>query len=330
MNLVHITLLPMFLGGGERLGHNWVNHSKHQSLHYSGAGGMKYTDDDRFLTFNQEQDLEQIIDKHSEDVIVTHDAEIIYNPVLQKVKRLIWFVHGAFTFGLDISACVKPKFVFSNYLPEKTHPSWKGVAIFPVRLGVDLEHYRAPETVVQQGNRIQVGIVGRLSDEKLPIQWFSFAQKFRQRSFSKQFEFKVYGAGMPDTPVHDMIMREIGRNPLITYMGAIDKDKVHEVYQGLDMLMVPSMTETGSYAIVESQCTGVPVVALSKDGIPDHLTNFSYGVPGYHQMFLLLANLRHRLSIEARHENSKSAKALFDVRRWAWQLDCLVESLRRI
>ena len=172
MKIVHLTVLPMFLGGGERLAYNWVSNSIHESIHYSKEGGMDYARHPNFKTYKDLDELERIVEKHKDDLIVTHDAEIIRYEMLRKVKNLVWFIHGAFTFNLDLREAPQPKFAISNYLPENRPKQWPRIPVFPVRLGVEKAEFYPSENPLN-GNMIVVGIVGRISDEKIPLNFWN-------------------------------------------------------------------------------------------------------------------------------------------------------------
>ena len=323
MRVAHFTNHCLFLGGGERLGLNWIENSKHDSHYYSKHGGIHYTKNKAFHTYKDSSELAQLAQKHRDSVVVLHDPLIAENSAFEVCSRLIWFVHGAFTFRRDISGVNLPKVVISNYLPKETHPSWRAVSIIAVPLGVSAEDFFAPSEILPF-SKLRVGIVGRLSAEKIPLYFFDFIEKFnRSRSGYKRFEFQFYGKGLEESFLVPFRARVASISNVLE-LGAIPIDKIREVYQQLDILLVPSLSETGSYAIVEAQLCGLRVIAMDVDGIPTHVCGSSMLVSNYDGMFAALSNIR-RDKLTERNAQSKAAQEKFNLKRWADKLDCMID-----
>lgn len=320
--IVHLTDLQLFIGGGERLISYAIKHSTIDSVCYSRAGGYKFSNDDRFKTYDDDDDLERIIDKHQNDIIITHDSSIITRPSLNNVKRLIWYVHGAFMFQMDVSTFARPVFVFSNYQPTNVHQSWNNRPVFAVNLGVD-NCYRFKRRK-KTNDRIVVGIVGRISPEKIPEYWFLFLRKFNRNILKRrQFDFRFYGKHN-NSDFAQKFFRTISTFDNANYYGEIKPDEMPNIYHQFDVLVVPSLSETGSFAIIESQCCGVRVIALNRDGIKNHCSNHSFCVENYDQMFAVLNHFKPD-DDDVRKQISIDSMQQFDVKLWNRRIEHLIK-----
>lgn len=324
MNIIHFTNHCLYLGGGERLGFNWISNSKYPSIYYSRAGGINYDATDRFKTYGSDDELTELITRHCNDVIVTHDPMITANPAFAKCARLIWYVHGAFAFDIDVSAMPRPKFVISNYSPTRFHPSWISLPVIPVQLGVDVTQFKQP-TRVPKNDRIVIGIVGRISSEKIPMFWFDFLEKFnRVRNNVDLYEFRFYGMNAGSPYSFDFFHR-LSKIPNAHYFGAIDKSEIQNVFKNLDALVVPSLTETGSFAIVECQMCGVRVIALNRDGIPNHIVAPSVAVENYDAQFAEIQSIKIGDDIRTRRQLSIDTRIRHSIDTWIKKVDAIAE-----
>lgn len=304
---------------------NNLKHTKYQSELYFHAGGFNYDNDPRLIGYNSPQEAREIIKRSPDTVFIAHDPQMMLDPSFKGHEKLIWFVHGAYAFSLDISHGQKPLAVVSNYLPKKTHPSWNGLNIVAVPLGVDTKQF-APPTTTPKGEKIVVAIVGRVSPEKLCPSWFDSLQRFNaDKTHENRFIFKVYGKAAEHIPFFNLFQSRIREIPNIEYLGEVDKEAIQRVYKESDLLLVPSETETGSFAIVEAQCCGLRVFALNRDGIPYHVTEESSLFETYDEMFAGLAKETKRDNLTKRRKQSKLAKKAHSMNRWIGDMDAIVE-----
>lgn len=328
MKIIHITFNPLFLGGGERLIDTWVSNSKHENILYSPKGGLQFQNP-AFKTFENEEDLKQIIKNFSPtDVVVAHDMVIVSKPYMANIKRLIWYVHGAFAFGIDVSEHIKPLFVISNYLPQQKHVSWQNMVVKPVHLGIDCKKY-TPSTFKKNG-RIIVGIVGRVSEEKCPLFFFDFVYKFNREHPNHNFEFVYYGRGNEKAKFYKDFVRRATYTRRFTYMGFVPMEQVNTIYQKFDCLLVPSLTESGSFAILEAQASGLTVFALNRDGIPFHTTSKAKLCFNYDEIFARLANFtREEAEVSAPIIRAETVKK-FNQSNWLRSVEALAKKAASI
>lgn len=175
----------------------------------------------------------------------------------------IWVVHGEYNFSRDITGR-KPLMVFSNYKPSKMHKSWSMVPINFMQLGVDLDVFKP--TKKNYTGKLTIGIVGRVHPDKIP---FDFLKELVEYN-SKNLTFQIYGG--KECPEVFKTFKDIIKNcSHIQYIGEISPQEMPNIYKFIDILIVPSATDTGSYAIVEAMACGVPVIAKEVGGIAQHV-----------------------------------------------------------
>jgi len=63
----------------------------------------------------------------------------------------------------------------------------------------------------------------------------------------------------------------------IVFLGRVSQEKLNVLYNVMDVLVVPSLKEGFSCAIIEAQACGVPVVGSNVGGIPEAIGGSSYG-----------------------------------------------------
>ena len=323
MRIYHITAHNVFLGGGERLVDSWTANSKFDSIFYAKAGGLNYGNP-KFKTYETDEELQRIVlALPPTDVVIIHDPFLSNQEWLSKVRRKLWYVHGAFAFTFNVSSIAKPLFAISNFMPKTTHPSWKDILIAPVHLGVDCLKYmpaKEPRT-----GRMVAGIVGRVSEEKCPLYFFDFIDKFNREHPDHNFEFHYYGKTVVNSEWDIKFKARAAKTLRFFYKGHVEKDEVAKIYHRFDCLVVPSLSESGSFAILEAQACGLRVFALNADGIPYHMTKHSVLCKDYDEIFARLSRFTRRESATIAPKIRGEMIAEFGLKDWVRKLDALAE-----
>lgn len=323
MKIVHITAHKVFLGGGERLIDGWLSNSKHDSHFYAVEGGISHPNP-KFKTYKTNEELAAILHtEHPDAVVVVHDPFLSSEGWLSEVKKKVWYVHGAFAFGWDVSAIPQPLFAISNYRPANVHPSWHKIFVAPVNLGVDCTKY-VPSHIKHTGKKV-VGIVGRVAEEKCPLYFFDFIDKFNREHPDHSFEFHYYGRGIPESDFYKAFIKRAEQTQHFNYMGFVESNEAHTIYQRFDCLIVPSLSESGSFAILEAQSCGLKVFALNRDGIPFHMASKSALCENYDQMFKELGYFKRRDAQTIGPYIRNEILRKHELKNWVYKLDCVAE-----
>ena len=256
-------------------------------------------------------------------VVVVHDPFIAEGAWLNAVKRKIWYIHGAFAFTLDVTKFPQPLFAISNYPPAKPHPSWRNIFIAPVNLGIDCDKYK-PMGVTKTGKLI-IGIVRRISEEKIPLYFFDFIDKFNAEHPDHNFEFHFYGRGLADSAFYKAFFERARTTLNFYYKGFVEPAEAASIYATFDCLIVPSTSESGSFVIVEAQSCGLRVYALNRDGIPYHMAANSVLCRDYDEMFKRLEYFKRKDAAMVAPLIRAQIVAKYGLVQWAYKLDLLAE-----
>jgi glycosyltransferase involved in cell wall biosynthesis len=171
----------------------------------------------------------------------------------------------------DISARLQYARSVFDHVDLFVAPS-RSLAAEYVRLGVDegrLEvldhgfHRTAPAPRVRHGGPLVIGFVGT-------IVWHKGVHVLvgAARRLSGDAVVHVYGDPAVSPSYFDRLQRAAPAR--VRFMGPFDRDRVAEVYGGIDVLVVPSLwPENSPLVIHEAFMHGVPVVGSRMGGIPE-------------------------------------------------------------
>jgi glycosyltransferase involved in cell wall biosynthesis len=143
-------------------------------------------------------------------------------------------------------------------------------------LGVDVERFRPAAHDPVAGGRHRVGYVGRLEPHKgVDILIAAVAQV-------PDATLDIVGAGSERAALDELIEAH-GLRERVSIRGYVG-DELPEVYQGFDVVVVPSLTtatwiEQFGRVAVEAMATGVPVVASDSGSLPEVLGDAGVLVP---------------------------------------------------
>ncbi|WP_405202561.1 glycosyltransferase family 4 protein [Dokdonia sp. LLG6352-1] len=134
--------------------------------------------------------------------------------------------------------------------------------------GVDLSAVR--KLSKKSKVKINVGFIGRWSDEKRPWLFLKIAQMFESKT--AHISFVMAGSGM--TPYKDRI-----ENSNTVSLGAIkSKEDLHQFYSTLDVIIICSSTEGFPMVLMEAMPFGVIPLCTDVGGISEHITSYNNGI----------------------------------------------------
>ena len=210
-----------------------------------------------------------IIDHYS---IYTENNANIYENINRNI--VLTFVHSALCYNNDITHLNIQRCIHL-YDEQKKNKSWKRIMYnHYVTLGTELN-----ESVIlaNSSNVKKIGIIGRIAEEKIPL---SFLEKLALISNSeKDMEFHIYGEkDKIFSQIYVEQFEEIIANSNIYVHPFIDPLNISNIYKTLDILLIPSVYETGSFTCIEAMAHGIPVIARNVYGlkyiIKDEITGY--------------------------------------------------------
>ncbi|MFQ6120905.1 MAG: glycosyltransferase family 4 protein, partial [Methanosarcinales archaeon] len=120
-------------------------------------------------------------------------------------------------------------------------------------------------------NQILILSVCRLSPlKKLDDLIFAFTEI--NKLIKNDLYLLIAGSG-PDLERLKSISKTAGVNSRIFFLGRISNEKIHEIYQAVDLFVLPSSHETFGIAILEAMASGVPVIMARSGGVVSIFTD---------------------------------------------------------
>jgi glycosyltransferase involved in cell wall biosynthesis len=144
----------------------------------------------------------------------------------------------------------------------------KGLEATPVLLplGVDIDRFR-PVDRPPPGAGLRIGFVGRLIPHK------GVGVLIDAVAGDERMSLEVFGAG-PEFETLAGAVARLGIGDRVTFHGHVDEEDIPNAYRHFDVLAVPSVPTSGwleqfGRVVVESQASGIPVVASASGALPD-------------------------------------------------------------
>lgn len=129
-------------------------------------------------------------------------------------------------------------------------------------------HNAVPDAEIKkiEADKPRIAFVGRLSAEKRPQLFCSYAQEL-----SDSYDFVIWGDG----PMSEELMKE--HSSKVKFMGY--ESNAERIYSNTDILMMTSEFENCPMVILEARTYGVPVITVNVGGISEILKD------GYNGLF---------------------------------------------
>ncbi|MGE0635166.1 MAG: glycosyltransferase [Bacteroidia bacterium] len=271
--IVHLVPYGFFIGGGERLIHNWDKYiSEHINTyfifqdHHSNKELYEFKHL-KLIRFKEETEINGILRFLQPSAVIDHGSlwrpEIISQLYKGVNANKFFFIHGCELFKLSWPYLDTLKIgisgLISNYY-DKNLEQWgvTNLCITPIQIDID----RFPFIKRSYQNKIRVGIVGRLAEEKISKNFLEELLRFDD----KRFLFSIYGAGWE---YKDYVLDRIKRVEHIRYCGYKSPEDVIDIYNEIDIILCASASESGGYAILEAMATGCPVVSRNTGALPE-------------------------------------------------------------
>jgi glycosyltransferase involved in cell wall biosynthesis len=205
-----------------------------------------------------------------------HDFHtVLWRRSLAHLKRRFYIGLERYAAGLSDALVTVSELNKKEALELKVGPAEKFVTIYS---GVDLGCFR--DLTVDRNSLIRslelsperpiVGMIGRLSTQKAPLDFVQAAKIVLDRRPDVQFIL----AG--DGPLEALVAKAIGSETRIRMLGF--RNDVPELLSILDIFVLTSLWEGLGRALTEAMIMGVPVAATSVDGIPELVSHRSTGL----------------------------------------------------
>ena len=172
----------------------------------------------------------------------------------------------------DAVACISD-FARSQLMRLVDPPAWNKLHI--VRMSVDLETFKPPETDRQHDGPFRVLSVGRLVPEKGAPLLLEALARLRDRGID--VHARIAGGGELE-PYLRRQTTELGLSGSVELLGPVSQETVRDLYQWADTFCLPSFQEGLPVVLMEAMATELPVVTTAIAGIPELVVDDETGV----------------------------------------------------
>ena len=252
-------LLSMTKDDNELFNHNHFKHINH-------------------IYFKNNQELYNLLLLFNPDFIIDHYSQYINeNIYLYDLYQdhNIHMIHSAIHYKRDFSK-LNIKKCIHLYDEKDKHNSWNTIQYnFIIPLGIehpskktmlDLLHTKKEKR--KKNKIINIGIIGRVVQEKIPIYFFK-----KLCSLSKELIHVVvyiYGEKNNINGVennYNELFDTYIQDSNIIYKGGVSFSEIDSVYKNMDCILIPSVYETGSFTCLEAFSYGIPVLSYNHYGM---------------------------------------------------------------
>ncbi|MBW9153581.1 glycosyltransferase [Clostridium estertheticum] len=155
----------------------------------------------------------------------------------------------------------------SHNMAEETRKYYnKDIIITP--FGVDIDKFKC-YTPILSSNNITIGVIKGL--EKIyGIEYLieGFSKVIHEYKGNKELKLLIVGDGTQKIKLESLV-NELGINSNVTFTGKIDNDKVPEYINMMDIVCLPSLSESFGVSAVEACACGRPILATNVGGLKE-------------------------------------------------------------
>ena len=186
-----------------------------------------------------------------------------YNPSLRSKLHNILYMSKIYGYLLSQCSAIHVLNIFDQDL-MRLRFKVKEHKIFLIPLTVDTQLFCPKDNVKvnPEDKEFKILFLGKLDEQKgLDIFLDTIAILSNNKEFD-QMIFSIVGSGELEEYAHSFAQTY----PNVRYLGFVAQEKIVDLYNTHDVVVVPSRWETLSYVCLEAQSCGVPVIATNIPG----------------------------------------------------------------
>ena len=205
------------------------------------------------------------------DLIIDHYSLYLNynNEIYENINRknIIYFVHSAICYNKDISTLKIDKCIHL-YKETNKHISWNYIKNnYYVTLGTELNNYNIVPKDIDIQKKINISIIGRIAEEKIPILFLKKLCNLSNKIWDS-VEINIYGE--KDNIFNKdyiEIFEKIILKSKIKINDFVHPNLLNKIFKDTNLLLIPSIYETGSFTCIEAFSYGIPVIARNVYGM---------------------------------------------------------------
>ena len=119
------------------------------------------------------------------------------------------------------------------------------------------------------------------------------------------------------------MIHKLNISNFVTLLGKLERNKLDNLYKNCDLLLFPSLRDSGGFVILEAMSNGLPVAILKKGG-PAQMVNDECGIcielndKNEDQIIKELTNKISYFINNIEDQKYKRAKSLIKVKEFSW------------
>ena len=153
------------------------------------------------------------------------------------------------------------KSILPNFVQNKT--------IIKPAISIDVKDFEKNKNICKNNKKLKILYVGNL----LELKGIKLILMSLKKIKNKKYEFNLVGSG----PDEDIFKKYVVKHNLnVNFLGKIDRKFLSKYYLENDLLVFPSLHDSGGMVILEAKAHGLPVVVSSFGG-PKMFVNVSQG-----------------------------------------------------
>lgn len=141
--------------------------------------------------------------------------------------------------------------------------------------GIDLTQF-TPQTN-KNSNEFEILAVGRAVKRK-GFQYLITAIPNIISSVEKPFHVNIVGTG-PYLQELIKMTKEMGVEKYVRFLGLVDHNEIHKVYQSADVFILPSLAEGMPNVILEAMASGLPIITTDTGGTKELINGNGINIP---------------------------------------------------
>jgi mannosyltransferase OCH1-like enzyme len=270
-----------FSGGIEKFIYYFDKYGNHEEYEYillcmnkNNIDISTFFSNIKYYSFNNSDDLNLFIQFIKPDLIIDHYSIYLDESPYSKYNNnyIIQIVHSAILYNKNIdhmnfNNCIH----LYDEIDENKHKSWLNIKNnFTISLGTEINNNTYNKYNKKfDDKKIYISIIGRVVSEKIPLE---FLKKICILSKEKKniLDIHIYGEKctfLDDGFDYNIIFDTYLHDSNIIYHNYISYDEIHKIYEKTDLLLIPSVYETGSFTCLEAYAHGIPVIARNNYGL---------------------------------------------------------------
>lgn len=146
--------------------------------------------------------------------------------------------------------------------------------VWVVPLGIQLERFLERTAFDDSGSAVTIGYIGRFNRVKGVHRLVKPLSRILRECANTRVKF---AGPKQDIEYATSILREMSLLPSFSYVGSLSSSDTPQFYQGCDIIVVPSLSETGAIVALEAMASGKAIVASNIRPFSEYLED---GVSG--------------------------------------------------